>query len=209
MQKKKYIIFVQLIIINLNCSFLMLPRNFVMDTYHGFLYLDLTIHSYPNRLKLLQGLLFYPLISVLNIAVGVIFRLALDFSDLKKNDGEFILQKGFSCCLLPFALCVGSVWMLKTKCLHHLGSRSFPAWTHIWKLWRWSQVLREPLRVKSSHRAGQDVSGAHCFECVWFTLQTQSQIHISRASDLSPMKSPPMLEAQLVPRNTRAPQLFD
>ena len=58
-----------------------------MDTYHGFLYLDLTIHSYPNRLKLLQGLLFYPLISVLNIAVGVIFRLALDFSDLKKNDG--------------------------------------------------------------------------------------------------------------------------
>lgn len=59
-----------------------------MDTYHGFLYLDLTIHSYPNRLKLLQGLLFYPLISVLNIAVGIIFRLALDFSDLKKkNDG--------------------------------------------------------------------------------------------------------------------------
>ena len=56
-----------------------------MDTYHGFLYLDLTIHSYPNRLKLLKGLLFYPLISVLNIAVGIIFRLALDFSDLKKK----------------------------------------------------------------------------------------------------------------------------
>lgn len=58
-----------------------------MDTYQGFLYLDLTIHSYPNRLKLLQGLLFYPLIPVLNIAVGIIFRLALNFSDLKKIDG--------------------------------------------------------------------------------------------------------------------------
>lgn len=181
-EKKKYIISVQLVIINLNCSFLMLPRKSFMDTYHGFLYLDLTIHSYPNRLKLLQGLLFYPLISVLNIAVGIIFRLALDFSDLKKKwRWYFILRKGFSCCLLPFALCVGSVWMLKTKRLHHLGSRGFPAWTHIWKPWRRSHGLRDPLGVRSSHMVGQDVSGAHCFGCVWFTLQIQSQIHISES----------------------------
>lgn len=107
-KKKKYVISVQLIIIILNCSLLMLPRkSWFMDIYHELLYLNLIIQSYPNKLKSSQGFLFsYSQISGLKIAVGIIFRLALDFSDLKKmTDGNLFSRKA-SHAVYSHLLCV-------------------------------------------------------------------------------------------------------
>lgn len=68
-------------------------------------------------------------------------------------------------CLFPFALCLGSAWMLRTKpsivsevdlFLPELARESLGD----------SHVLRNC--CEGSHRGGQDVTGAHCFVCVWF-----------------------------------------
>lgn len=59
---------------------------------------------------------------------------------------------------IPTCFVFGLSVDVKNKASSHLGSRTFPARTHTGHVLRTSRW--------GSHRARQDVTGAHCFVCV-------------------------------------------